>query len=185
MRSLPNATKTPHEPSRIGPVPPRERSAPVPVQYRLYDYQGPRSAFSLTVAGDQASLDRLTPGEPLVHRSVDAASSTNLPVGRAEKVLCPASPCGTWICGSRVCVVPTEGNAPLEPMPPVLRSNCLKPVQPFFRRPCFDGGGGAFVFFCPNPLSFASFDRVAAYSAATIGYDGGRPHLVRYSSGVI
>jgi hypothetical protein len=58
-------------------------------------------------------------------------------------------------------------------------------AQPFFARPpFFDGGGGAFRR-CPKPLSFASFDRVAAYSAATIGYDGGRPHFVRYSSGVI
>ena len=41
------------------------------------------------------------------------------------------------------------------------------------------------VALVPNPLSLASFDRVAAYSAATIGYDGGNFHFARYSSGVI
>ena len=37
----------------------------------------------------------------------------------------------------------------------------------------------------PRPVSLASFDRVAAYSAATIGYAGGRSHFARYRSGVI
>ena len=57
-------------------------------------------------------------------------------------------------------------------------------LLPFFGRPRFFGGGSATTF-RPKPLAKASLDRAAAYSGATIGYDGGRPHLIWYSSGVV
>jgi hypothetical protein len=57
-------------------------------------------------------------------------------------------------------------------------------LLPFFGRPRFFGGGSATTF-RPKPLAKASLDRAAAYSGATIGYDSGRPHLIRYSSGVV
>ena len=57
-------------------------------------------------------------------------------------------------------------------------------LLPFFGRPRFFGGGSATTF-RPKPLAKASLDRAAAYWGATIGYDGGRPHLIRYSSGVV
>jgi hypothetical protein len=101
----------------------------------------------------------------------------------------------TIFCSAQVPTVP--GNecpsfARSAPIPIKRRSGQLslpaaqtaRSCYPFFGRPRFFGGGSATTF-RPKPLAKASLDRAAAYSGATIGYDGGRPHLIRYCSGVV